>query len=132
MSVPFQPVRLEPLLLPVLREALPDVSCGSLVPRLDPPYESLTLVAEPQNMATPVSQYVRLRLIGRCARQDGTGDFIEAEKTMSQAVRILTGFNEAPVIGVELESGPVRMADPDGFAYAYAVLLAQSSGASQQ
>lgn len=124
---PVRPIRVEETLLPLLRREYQDrgVVFGSLRDRGNPERECV-LVAEPQGMATPVSQYVRVRMIVIARRQDGSGDFTEAQHLASDIIQTVTTAGQAgPVISAALDSGPVRQ-EEDGLVFAYAVLLLQA------
>ena len=120
---PVRPRRVEPYLLPLLRERFPDVSFGGVRSR-DNPERECVMVAEPQQPATPVSQYVRLRISVWIRRGDGTGDYAAAQRLASLIATYLTGA-DLPylVVSIGLDSGPIRLSDEDGVTCAYLVLL---------
>lgn len=124
MSVPVTPVRAGSLLLPLLRERLPDYTFGTVRRHDDPPVE-VTLADSMQGMCTPISQYVRLRVSVRC----GSGGWQKAADIWAQVcAEIIRLGTTAPLNNASLESGPVRMVDEDSLqAYAYGVLLLEVS-----
>lgn len=126
MSVYHPPVRarrVEPALLGVLRAAMPGIRFATVRDRSNPSRECV-LVAEPAQLATPVTQYARLRVTVWERRDDGTGDWQKAQETAAQIEELLTGGRPPrPVVTVAHESGPIRMTDGDGCACAYLVLL---------
>ena len=85
MSV-FQPPtrtpRLERILLNLLRERFPDVVFGTLRSRNNSESECV-IVAEPQQKATPISQYVRVRCSIWVRRDDGTARACQQHRTVS-------------------------------------------------
>jgi hypothetical protein len=120
------PPRLEETLLPRLRDVYKndDIVFGSLRARSNPAKECV-LVAEPQGMSTPVSQYVRARVSVIVRRSDGSGDFIAAQHLASDIIRKLTSADlPSPVVSMSLDSGPMRQVD-DKLIFVYATLLAQ-------
>lgn len=125
MSIPVTPVRAGPLLLPLLRERLPDCTFGTVRRHDDPPVE-VTLADSMQGMCTPISQYARLRVSVRCR---GSGGWQKAADIWAQVCReIIRLGTTAPLNNASLESGPVRMVDEDSLqAYAYGVLLLEVS-----
>ena len=126
MSIPVTPRRTEPLLLPRLRELFPGVTFDTIERNdLEPPFAEATLADSMQGMATPISQYVRLRLSVRCMRENHTGDWGGAARLWADIAReIIRLGHTAPLIDASLESGPVRMADEDKrLVCAYGVLL---------
>lgn len=120
---PVLPRRVEPVLLPLLRDRFPDVVFGSVRSRANPPLECV-LVAEPQQTATPVTQYVRLRVSVWARRDDGTGDIDRACRLAGDIERYLTAlWPPRPVVSVEHDSGPIRMSDENDAVCAYLILL---------
>ena len=123
MSVPVTPVRAGSLLLPLLRERLPDYTFGTVRRHDDPPVE-VTLADSMQGMCTPISQYVRLRVSVR----RGSGWQKAADIWAQVCAEIIRLGTTAPLNNASLESGPVRMVDEDSLqAYAYGVLLLEVS-----
>ena len=122
MSVPVTPVRAGSLLLPLLRERLPDYTFGTVRRHDDPPVE-VTLADSMQGMCTPISQYVRLRVSVR----RGSGGWQKAADIWAQVcAEIIRLGTTAPLNNASLESGPVRMVDEDSL-QAYGVLLLEVS-----
>lgn len=122
--IPIRPPRVEPVLLSLLRERFPDVSFSSLRGR-DNPTRECVLVADPQQRATPVTQYARVRVSVWVRRDDGTGDIAEAQRLAADIEHALTSTNPpAPLVGIDHESGPIRTTDDQGTLFAYLVLLA--------
>ncbi|KFI90259.1 hypothetical protein [Bifidobacterium scardovii] len=120
---PTRTRRVEPVLLPLLRERLPDVGFSSIRSRDNPPRECV-LIGEPGQMATPVTQYVRLRVSVWARRADGTGDIDAAQRLAADIESYLTGLHPPrPVVTIGHESGPIRMSDENGCLMAYLVLL---------
>lgn len=120
---PVRPPRVEPVLLPLLRERFPDVSFTSIRDRGNPT-RACVIVAEPGQKATPVSQYVRLRVSTWVRRDDGTGDIDAAQNLAADIELYLTGlWPPRPIIGIDHESGPIRMSDENHCLMAYLVLL---------
>lgn len=118
-----RPRRVEPVLLPLLRERFPDIGFSSIQSRDNPPRECV-LIGEPGQTATPVSQYVRLRVSVWARRDDGTGDIDAAQKLAADIESYLTGLHPPrPVVTIGHESGPMRMTDENGCLMAYLVLL---------
>ncbi|PLS30101.1 hypothetical protein Uis1B_2073 [Bifidobacterium margollesii] len=123
LAPPSRPPRMEPVLLPLLRERFGDARFGTIRDRGNPRLECV-IVAEPQQRATPVSQYVRLRVSVWARRDDGTGDIDAAQRLAADIELFLTGlWPPAPIVSIRHESGPVRMGDGDGTLCAYLVLL---------
>lgn len=117
------PRRVEPVLLPLLRERFPDIGFSSIQSRDNPPRECV-LIGEPGQTATPVSQYVRLRVSVWARRDDGTGDIDAAQHLAADIESYLTGLHPPrPVVTIGHESGPMRMSDENGCLMAYLVLL---------
>lgn len=117
------PRRVEPVLLPLLRERFPDIGFSSIQSRDNPPRECV-LIGEPGQTATPVSQYVRLRVSVWARRDDGTGDIDAAQHLAADIESYLTGLRPPrPVVTIGHESGPMRMSDENGCLMAYLVLL---------
>lgn len=130
MSV-FQPPtrtpRLERILLNLLRERFPDVVFGTLRSRNNSESECV-IVAEPQQKATPISQYVRVHCSIWVRRDDGTGDLDASHELASSIELYLTGlWPPIPIISIEHDSGPVRMTDENGCIYSYLILLLQTN-----
>ena len=123
---PACPVRVEETLLPLLRGTHPGIAFGTIRAR-DNPAQECVLAGEPQGMATPVSQYVRLRLSVIARREDGTGDFAKAQHLASGIIRTITSQGcITPIVSAQLDAGPMRLADGDASPiYCYAVLLLQ-------
>lgn len=118
-----RPRRVEPVLLPLLRERFPDIGFSSIQSRDNPPRECV-LIGEPGQTATPVSQYVRLRVSVWARRDDGTGDIDAAQHLAADIESYLTGLHPPrPVVTIGHESGPMRMTDENGCLMAYLVLL---------
>ncbi|MFR3249404.1 hypothetical protein [Bifidobacterium longum] len=118
-----RPRRVEPVLLPLLRERFPDIGFSSIQSRDNPPRECV-LIGEPGQTATPVSQYVRLRVSVWARRDDGTGDIDAAQHLAADIESYLTGLHPPrPVVTIGHESGPMRMSDENGCLMAYLVLL---------
>lgn len=118
-----RPRRVEPVLLPLLRERFPDIGFSSIQSRDNPPRECV-LIGEPGQTATPVSQYVRLRVSVWVRRDDGTGDIDAAQHLAADIESYLTGLHPPrPVVTIGHESGPMRMSDENGCLMAYLVLL---------
>lgn len=114
MNPPVTPIRLEPILLGMLRERMPGVTFGSLMPDTPPKGDSCTIVAIPQGMQTAITQWVRVTLLVRSLRADGTGDLQRAADTWTQAAGvILDAAATRPLTGASLESGPQRLAIDD-------------------
>ena len=126
MTPPARTPRIEATLLHFLRACFPGVHFGSLRDKGNPPLECV-LAGEPQGMATPVSQYVRLRLSVIARREDGTGDFAKAQRLASGIIRTITSQGcITPIVSAQLDAGPMRLADGDAYPiYCYAVLLLQ-------
>ncbi|NEG96013.1 hypothetical protein GFD17_04405 [Bifidobacterium sp. SMB2] len=126
MSVFHPPVRtprVEPVLLPLLRGRFPDVRFGGVRARDNPEHECV-IVGEPQQPATPVSQYVRLRMSVWERRGDGTGDYAAAQRRAADICAYLTSLSPPyPICSMGLDSGPIRLADEDGTVCAYLILL---------
>ena len=124
MSIPVTPVRVDSLLLPLLRERFPDYTFGTVRRHDDPPVE-VTLADSMQGMCTPISQYARLRMSVR----RGSGGWQKAADIWAQVcAEIIRLGTTAPLNNASLESGPVRMVDEDSLqAYAYGVLLLEVS-----
>ena len=117
------PRRVEPVLLPLLREEFPDVVFSSIRSRDNPPRECV-IIGEPGQKATPGSQYVRLRVSVWVRRDDGAGDIDAAQKLAAGIESYLTGPHPPrPVVTIGHESGPMRMTDENGCLMAYLVLL---------
>ncbi|MBV4125319.1 hypothetical protein KSY59_10165 [Bifidobacterium longum] len=111
------------MLLPLLRERFPDIGFSSIQSRDNPPRECV-LIGEPGQTATPVSQYVRLRVSVWARRDDGTGDIDAAQHLAADIESYLTGLHPPrPVVTIGHESGPMRMSDENGCLMAYLVLL---------
>lgn len=124
---PTRTPRVEPLLLSPLRERFPDVTFVTMRSR-DNPERECVIVAEPQQAATPVSQYIRLRCSIWARRDDGTGDLDAAHRLASDIEWYLTSiWPPEPLIRIEHDSGPVRMTDENGCMYAYLILLIQTA-----
>ena len=118
-----RPRRVEPVLLPLLRERFPDIGFSSIQSRDNQPRECV-LIGEPGQTATPVSQYVRLRVSVWARRDDGTGDIDAAQHLAADIESYLTGLHPPrPVVTIGHESGPMRMSDENGCLMAYLVLL---------
>ena len=118
-----RPRRVEPVLLPLLRERFHDIGFSSIQSRDNPPRECV-LIGEPGQTATPVSQYVRLRVSVWARRDDGTGDIDAAQHLAADIESYLTGLHPPrPVVTIGHESGPMRMSDENGCLMAYLVLL---------
>lgn len=118
-----RPRRVEPVLLPLLRERFPDIGFSSIQSRDNPPRECV-LIGEPGQTATPVSQYVRLRVSVWARRDDGTGGIDAAQHLAADIESYLTGLHPPrPVVTIGHESGPMRMSDENGCLMAYLVLL---------
>lgn len=120
---PTRPLRVEPLLLPLLRERFPDVSFTSIRNKGNPT-RACVIVAEPGQKTTPVSQYVRLRISVWVRRDDGTGDIDAAQNLAANIELYLTGlWPPRPIISIDHESGPIRMSDENHCLMAYFTLL---------
>jgi hypothetical protein len=121
---PVNPVRVESTLLPLLREAYPDVTVGSLR-NVGNPSRECVIVGEPQGMATAISQYVRLRVSVIVRRDDHTGDLPASQRLAGDIIHTLTSQGCVdPIISCELSSGPMRMTDSN-LIFSYAILLLQ-------
>ena len=126
MIPPACPVRVEETLLPLLRGTHPGIAFGTIHAR-DNPAQECVLAGEPQGMATPVSQYVRLRLSVIARREDGTGDFAKAQNLAADIIHAITaGGLPFPIVSAAPSSGPMRQADGP-LIFAYAILLLQVS-----
>lgn len=126
MTPPARTPRIEATLLHFLRACFPGVHFGSLRDKGNPPLECV-LAGEPQGMATPVSQYVRLRLSVIARREDGTGDFAKAQDLAADIIHAITaGGLPFPIVSAAPSSGPMRQADGP-LIFAYAILLLQVS-----
>ncbi|AKV55079.1 hypothetical protein BACT_0491 [Bifidobacterium actinocoloniiforme DSM 22766] len=125
---PVHPVRTEETLLPLLRGEYPDVSFGSVRNSDDPPRECV-LVGDPQGLATPVTQWVRVRLTVIVRRDDGSGDFAAEQHLAADIIRTITMQGcRPPIVSAKLDAGPMRLADGDASPiYCYAVLLMQAA-----
>ncbi|MCI1984074.1 MAG: hypothetical protein LKJ47_04805 [Bifidobacteriaceae bacterium] len=117
------PVRVEHYLLPFLCEAFPEVTFSTIRSRKEAPSTECVLVGEPQGMASPITQYVRLRMSVYATRADMSGDFQTAQDLAARiAHEILAHGTNAPFVDAELDSGPIRMAD-DTQIFAYGIIL---------
>jgi hypothetical protein len=117
------PVRVEHYLLPLLREAFPDVTFSTIRSRVDPPTNECVLVGEPGQLSTPISQYVRLRMSTYVTRADGSGDFQAAQELAARIeAEILKHSTDAPFVDASHESGPIRIAD-ENMLFAYTIVL---------
>lgn len=126
MTPPARTPRIETTLLPFLRACFPGVHFGSLRDKGNPLLECV-LAGEPQGMATPVSQYVRLRLSVIARGEDGTGDFAKAQDLAADIIHAITaGGLSFPIVSAAPSSGPMRQADGP-LIFAYAILLLQVS-----
>ena len=116
--------RVEPLLLPMLRERFPGIRFATTQQVFDPPYTFVRLNAEPQGMATPVSQYVRLRVSVVVARHDRTGDWQHAQDVAMSVERAVCEYaaRVQPFISAEHDSGPIVLDDSEPKS-AYSVVL---------
>ena len=116
----------EPLLLGVLARAFPGVVFDTANRRFDlgEPYRFVRVNAEPQGMATPVGQYVRLRLAAWAVRADGTGDTSAALALAADVERAICAHaaSHTPFVDAEHDSGPIVMDDSEPFC-AYSVVL---------
>lgn len=123
MRPTITPIRVEHYLLPVLRSRFPDVVFSTIHLRKDPPSRECVLVGEPQGMASPISQYVRLRMSVHVTRPDGSGDFQTAQDLSgSIAHEILSHGTDAPFVDAGIDSGPIRMSD-ENEVFAYTIIL---------
>jgi len=115
------PHRIEPLLLPFLREKFPDV-VFTTVKAAETPSRECLIVAEPQQLASPVSQYVRIRMSTYATTETGY-DFQAAQTLAGQIeAEILQHGTMSPFIDAEHSSGPIRIADENGI-FAYSIIL---------
>lgn len=125
MSVYYPPVnlvRVEPVLLNLLRATYPDVTFGSLRNSSNPSRECV-LVGEPQQLQSPVSQYVRLRVSVWVRRSDMTGDIPAAQNLANQIINTITSQTDIdPIISSQLANGPIRISD-SGPTFMYAIIL---------
>lgn len=117
------PVRVEHYLLPILRAAFPDVTFTTVKDSSDsPPARECLIVGEPQQLASPISMYVRLRMSVYVQGESGL-DFQAAQQLAAQIEsEILSHGTSAPFIDAAHESGPIRIADTDGI-FAYTIIL---------
>lgn len=114
----------ETVLLPILRETYPTVSFVTSETELAKPFEQCVVVAEPQGMATQVTQYVRIRLTMRVIQADGTSLWKTARDHLKNIMTTcLTQATTSPFVDMSLESGPIRLV-VDNDTCAYAILLA--------
>lgn len=123
---PKRPVRVEETLLPFLRMHYADrgIVFGSMWSHGNPDTE-VVLVGDPQGSATPVSQWVRVRLSVIVRRSDGSGDFAAAQDLAVDIIDTLTREGQTgPILSLDLDSGPMRQED-DRLIFAYATLLLQ-------
>lgn len=118
------PVRVEHYMLPLLRKTFPEVKFSTIHSRADPLTNECVLVGEPGQLATPISQYVRLRMSVYVTRADGTGDFQSAQELAARIeAEVLKHGTSAPFVDAEHSSGPIRVADGNEiFAYSIALL----------
>ncbi|MFT8639022.1 hypothetical protein [Bifidobacterium sp.] len=115
--------RIEPTLLTRLRATYPDIAFSTMRSQSQPPNVECVLVAEPGQMATSVSQYVRLRVSVYAIREDGTGDWQQAQRLAASIEQsILELSTTDPLISGEHESGPIRISD-DNLIFAYSIIL---------
>lgn len=112
--------RVEPLVLKALRDTLPEVTCGSVKPDLELPCKQVVVGATPQQMETPVTRWVALRLEVYALREDGTGD-IDAEYRLANrcAQAIHDSLPIGPIWDAQIAGGPVKQLDAGGTIIAY-------------
>lgn len=117
--------RIEPLLVPRLREMYPEYVIATAQTTLKPPYTLIVLVGEPQGKQHMLSQYVRIRLSVYCVREDGTGNWQQAQHVSHDIIRAIGSIVQQTlqIFNAELESGPIILGDSEP-QFAYSILLA--------
>lgn len=127
--------RAEPLVLPALRAALPDVAVRTMWDStLAAPFTQLVVVAEPAGQPTPVTRDVTLRMDATVRRADLTDDWQAAADVWSAAeLAVLDLQDQAGTMLVHAahQSGPLRI-EAGGRLSAYGLLSLVLTGDAPQ
>lgn len=121
--------RVEPLLLPVLRAALPGVAFRTVWDEtLAAPFRQVVLCAEAGGMESPVTRSVALRVDCTVLRADGTGDWQAAMSLFDRVERIILDHGaDRPLVHAEHQAGPARIT-ADGRTSAYGIISISLAG----
>lgn len=123
-TLPLVPPDVEAALIAALDTAL-DADVSNLKPRASTTaYRHLVVRADPQNLATPLTQYVRLGLSAYVTTATGTEDLAAAVALATAATRHVLRSRAQLLVHSEPQSGPARVFDSVlEIEFAYSTLL---------
>ncbi len=99
---------------------------GTANPDGTPPYKHVVVAADPGQLITPITRYVRVRVQGWVVTAQGSSDLKKAFNLTNVVAYIAQQAprDGNPIVSVEVDSGPSRVKDETtGLEYSFATLL---------